>query len=376
MKKRNTGINLFKLFSMFMIALLHVLGMGGITGAAAGTSSYYPVYFMQNAAFCAVNCYALVSGYLMLGKKIKPSRISELWFEVFFYSVGLSAIMIAVYDEFFSARNVVYALTPIISKQYWYMTAYFLMYLFIPMMNRFAEAADKKSFTAVIAVILVLTTGSFLIGEDGFKFSEGYSPIWLMVMYLLGAYMKKFGVGAKMKWYSALLLYIISVGCNFALNIFLKNPMKKVFADGTVNYLTYTSPFVVSSAVFLFIFFSKLKFTKRTEKFINYITPAALGVYLIHTHPLVFNKLMKNIAMPLVNYGTAAMIFGSIAMALAIFIICIVIDLLRIQLFRLIKINTLCKKLDSVFETKKKNFIKTEEPAQEAVEETITEPNV
>ena len=34
MKKRNTGINLFKLFSMFMIALLHVLGMGGITEAA------------------------------------------------------------------------------------------------------------------------------------------------------------------------------------------------------------------------------------------------------------------------------------------------------------------------------------------------------
>ena len=53
MKKRNAGINLFKLFSMFMIALLHVLGMGGITGAAAGTSSYYPVYLMQNAAFCA-----------------------------------------------------------------------------------------------------------------------------------------------------------------------------------------------------------------------------------------------------------------------------------------------------------------------------------
>lgn len=105
MKKRNTGINLFKLFSMFMIALLHVLGMGGITGATAGTSSYYPVYLMQNAAFCAVNCYALISGYLMLGKKIKPSRITELWFEVFFYSVGLSAIMISIYREF-SARRI------------------------------------------------------------------------------------------------------------------------------------------------------------------------------------------------------------------------------------------------------------------------------
>ena len=69
MKKRNTGINLFKLFSMFMIALLHVLGMGGIIGAAAGTSSYYPVYLMQNAAFCAVNCYALIAGILCSAKR-------------------------------------------------------------------------------------------------------------------------------------------------------------------------------------------------------------------------------------------------------------------------------------------------------------------
>lgn len=135
--------------------------------------------------------------------------------------------------------------------------------------------------------------------------------------------------------------------------------MKKIFTDDTVNYLTYTSPFVVLSAIFLFIFFSKLKFGKKTEKFINYITPAALGVYLIHTHPLVFNKLMKDIAMPLVNYGTAAMIFGSVAMALAVFIICIVIDLLRIQLFRLIRINALCKSSTKCLTAKRGKLLKS-----------------
>lgn len=372
MKKRNTGINLFKLFSMFMIALLHVLGMGGITGAAAGTSSYYPVYLMQNAAFCAVNCYALVSGYLMLGKKIKPSRITELWFEVFFYSVGISAIMMIVYRDLFSARNIVYAVTPIISNQYWYMTSYFMMYLFIPMMNKFADAANKKVFTATIVVILVLTTGSLMIKKDGFRLNDGYSPIWLMIMYLVGAYMKKFNVGAKMKKWLALLLYVISSLCSFILCVFSKK-LLKIMLGNDINYLSYTSPFVVLSAIFLFIFFSKLKFGKKTEKLINYITPAALGVYLIHTHPLVFNKLMKDIAMPLVNHGTAAMIFGSVAMALAVFIICIVIDLLRIQLFRLIRINALCKKLDEVFNSKKRKTIEIEEPAIEAgqIEETI-----
>lgn len=372
MKKRNTGINLFKLFSMFMIALLHVLGMGGIIGAAAGTSSYYPVYLMQNAAFCAVNCYALVSGYLMLGKKIKPSRITELWFEVFFYSVSISAIMMIVYRDLFSARNIVYAVTPIISNQYWYMTSYFMMYLFVPMMNKFADAANKKVFTATIVVILVLTTGSLMIKQDGFRLNDGYSPIWLMIMYLVGAYMKKFNVGAKMKKWLALLLYVISSLCSFILCVFSKK-LLKIMLGNDISYLSYTSPFVVLSAIFLFIFFSKLKFGKKTEKFINYITPAALGVYLIHTHPLVFNKLMKDIAMPLVNHGTAAMIFGSVAMALAVFIICIVIDLLRIQLFRLIRINALCKKLDGVFNSKKKKTIEIEEPAIEAgqIEETI-----
>lgn len=372
MKKRNTGINLFKLFSMFMIALLHVLGMGGITGAAAGTSSYYPVYLMQNAAFCAVNCYALVSGYLMLGKKIKPSRITELWFEVFFYSVSISAIMMIVYRDLFSARNIVYAVTPIISNQYWYMTSYFMMYLFVPMMNKFADAANKKVFTATIVVILVLTTGSLMIKQDGFRLNDGYSPIWLMIMYLVGAYMKKFNVGAKMKKWLALLLYVISSLCSFILCVFSKK-LLKIMLGNDISYLSYTSPFVVLSAIFLFIFFSKLKFGKKTENLINYITPAALGVYLIHTHPLVFNNLMKDIAMPLVNHGTAAMIFGSIAMALAVFITCIVIDLLRIQLFRLIRINALCEKLDEVFNSKKRKTIEIEEPAIESgqIEETI-----
>lgn len=372
MKKINTGINLFKLFSMFMIALLHVLGMGGITGAAAGTSSYYPVYLMQNAAFCAVNCYALVSGYLMLGKEIKPSRITELWFEVFFYSVSISAIMMIVYRDLFSARNIVYAVTPIISNQYWYMTSYFMMYLFVPMMNKFADAANKKVFTATIVVILVLTTGSLMIKQDGFRLNDGYSPIWLMIMYLVGAYMKKFNVGAKMKKWLALLLYVISSLCSFILCVFSKK-LLKIMLGNDISYLSYTSPFVVLSAIFLFIFFSKLKFGKKTENLINYITPAALGVYLIHTHPLVFNKLMKDIAMPLVNHGTSAMIFGSVAMALAVFIICIVIDLLRIQLFRLIRINALCKKLDEVFNSKKMKTIEIEEPEIEAgqIEETI-----
>ena len=229
MKKINSGINLFKLFSMFMIAQLHILGMGGIIGATAGTAGYYHAFFMQNAAFCAVNCYALASGYLMFGKKIRLSRIAGLWLEVFFYSVVISAIMMSVYRDLFCAQKTVHALTPIISNQYWYMTSYFLMYLFIPMMNKFAESASKKCFTAFLAAIFIMTTGAFFIGAYGFRFFDGYSPIWLMIMYLVGAYMKKFNIGAKMKKITALLLYLAAVVCNYLINLFLEKPMKGIF---------------------------------------------------------------------------------------------------------------------------------------------------
>lgn len=47
MKKINSGINLFKLFSMFMIAQLHILGMGGIIGATAGTAAYYHAFLCR-----------------------------------------------------------------------------------------------------------------------------------------------------------------------------------------------------------------------------------------------------------------------------------------------------------------------------------------
>ncbi len=47
MKKINSGINLFKLFSMFMIAQLHILEMGGIIGATEGTAAYYHVFLCR-----------------------------------------------------------------------------------------------------------------------------------------------------------------------------------------------------------------------------------------------------------------------------------------------------------------------------------------
>lgn len=108
MKKINSGINLFKLFSMFMIVVLHIIGRGGVVYNVVG-ARFFGAYFLQNMNFCAVNCYAITTGYLMYGKKLRISRITELWFEILFYSVVISAIMIPTHLELFSAKNIVFS---------------------------------------------------------------------------------------------------------------------------------------------------------------------------------------------------------------------------------------------------------------------------
>lgn len=46
MKKINSGINLFKLFSMFMIVVLHIIGRGGVVYNVVG-ARFFSAYFCR-----------------------------------------------------------------------------------------------------------------------------------------------------------------------------------------------------------------------------------------------------------------------------------------------------------------------------------------
>ena len=144
----------------------------------------------------------------------------------------------------------------------------------------------------------------------------------------------------------------------------------KNFLKVNVNYLQYTSPFIILCAVFLFIFFSKLSFGERGEKFINFITPAALGVYLIHTNPFVFDYVIGGLSQQREpgDYHTrhnrhfTRCIYNMYSNRPS-----------ENTAFQADKSKRTVQKLDDVFNSKKKKTIEIEEPAIEAepVEETI-----
>lgn len=63
--EKNYGIEWLRILSMYMVAVLHTLGQGGILGSfKQGDLSFSIAWFLETAAFGAVDCFALISGYV------------------------------------------------------------------------------------------------------------------------------------------------------------------------------------------------------------------------------------------------------------------------------------------------------------------------
>lgn len=79
---------------MFMIVVTHVLGKGGIRSTVE--EDFDPYYFVtwgiQVLAYSAVNCYALISGYVGAHSRYRYSKCLSLWLQVFFYTFAFTGI--------------------------------------------------------------------------------------------------------------------------------------------------------------------------------------------------------------------------------------------------------------------------------------------
>lgn len=201
--ERNWGIDLLRLVSMFMIVLLHVLGQGGILGNVVPFSKqYYVAWLLESASYCAVNCYALISGYVGIYSQIRYSKLTVLWMQMVFYNICITIFFYIENSMLVNKRNILEMFLPITSEEYWYLTAYFGMCMFIPLVNSGIKNLQKKEYEFLIGGIslLIITFTCFvkiypvLLDRDPFKLYSGYSMIWLMILYIIGGYIRKYKV--------------------------------------------------------------------------------------------------------------------------------------------------------------------------------------
>ena len=348
---RNYGIDLLKLFSMFLVVFLHTFSHGILTSAKPFTAQYEVGFLLEALAYCCVNCFALASGYVGVDSGFRHRRIIPMWLQAVFYCLIMTVFFMYIKPDLLSNKALLgqtpwrNAVTPVMQNTYWYFTAYFALFFFIPYLNKgLSQINARQAYDLILSVIFIYVVVQYFSKKDLFTIGIGYNATWLIILYSLGAALKKAKIEKiiKNKWVF-LILYIVFAVLAWAGKYYneYQSKLAGAFKSDSV-FLQYTSLPVLLSSIFLVLFFANIRIKKNTaKKIISFLVTASFGVYLIHIHPLAFQLPFWGKLAALCKEPVHIMILGAVKNAVMIFVVCLAIDLVRVQLFKLLHVRQL-----------------------------------
>jgi len=341
---RNYGIDALRLFSMFLVVAMHVLRQGGILGRAEGAGLAI-AWLFEVIAYCSVNCFALISGFLLYSKEERPYRYSKyisLWLQVAFYSFGITAIAYLIRPDAVGIKAVLTGALPVLTGCYWYFEAYTALFFMIPWLNRFIRSCSRRDLNLLMLTsFLIFSCYGNLTRISGGRFGleNGYSFLWLALMYLAGAWMKKHDLVRRVRKGIAAGGFIICTAVTWLYTF--------IFQHGAL--LCYISPTIVLMSFSLMILFADLRFGERSRKLLRRTAPAAFGVYLVHLQPVLFQYLLAGSFVWVASapfWAVPLLILGCTA---AVFLVSLLVEMARMRIFALLKINehaeALCRRI-------------------------------
>ena len=355
MKERNYGIDLLRIVAMFFICILHICGQAGAMLRVSGyTGSYYACWFLETAAYCAVDIYGLISGFAGVDAKHRPSRLAELWLRVFWYSALGSFLAVRLFHFELLEAMPWKALFPVSWKTYWYFSAYAGVFVIAPWLNRMVLALTEKERKKLLAVLFVLCTVCTMIprvsqtGSDFLGLGGGYSFLWLSILYVMGACLKKI----RLRSHPPVLylsVFFCSVVFSWLFKILVENYTRGLFGKALYGrvFTSYTAPTMVICAVSLLLLFQNMKVgNEGFRSLIRFLSPMAFSVYLVQVQPYVWEYLLKDSCRHFYSLGPALCILMVLLSAFLLYCTCTAVDLIRVLVFRLLHVRGVC---DAVF---------------------------
>ncbi len=366
---KNYGVELLRIVSMLFVIVLHVINFGGISyfsvQANPGEFVLLPHYKTMNImlafCYCAVNCYALISGYVSCKSKFKPSRIVSLWLTVVSINAATYLFGYIYNPEWVAGFGLKNIFMPLTTDQYWYFTAYVGLMVIMPALNAAVNNIPKKQYGYMLLGMLVFfSLLPSYSNRDLFKTGTGYSMLWLVFMYLVGAYFRlHFSTEKKIPFLKTgcAVAFILSALSMAYIRFSKETALLREGAGYTLyaNDYLYTSPYVVVCSLALFVLFINIKIENNIlGKVIGFVSATTFGIYLIHLNSVVLNNIIAGRWGSLTLRKPLGMAAGIIVASLEIFVICGAVEKVRQLLFKVFFIDKLVSLVDKIHLTKEK----------------------
>ena len=201
-KERYSNFELLRIISMIMIIAYHysIKGQGGYISEMPIANKMF-VEEVSMFGKIGVNLFVLITGYFGIqSREIKIIKMLKLECQVLFFSLFMMVFGGAAKGFILSEVRFQYFF-PTIFNLYWFMTAYMILYCFMPFINKMLLALQDSEIKILRRLIIfiwcIIPTFTFQL-DAGMNWSQ---QIWMFATYILGASFRLLPIKKKRRWW-------------------------------------------------------------------------------------------------------------------------------------------------------------------------------
>ena len=298
-KQRKSNIELLRIIAILLIIINHLSLHTPWNVEKTANTARLATQWLGTGGRLGVNIFILISGYFLIKSRFKWRSVAKLWLQVWLYAIALFFIFKAL-GEPISYNQIRVSFLPIFYNQWWFITAYIIMYLFLPFINKFTLSLTKKELQKFL--ILTLIVGS-IWPTLAPKISIYSDVTWMIFVYVVGAYIRlypeffnKFKMRTIFSWFIGVAsLTVASIHFMNWFNSLPDNgPIKLIRSIGISNTRLANAPMSPLSlllAVLILLIFLRLHVPH--SKLINTLAANVFGVYLLQSNTISHKWLWR-----------------------------------------------------------------------------------
>ena len=295
----------------------------------------------------------MLSGYYLSERKgpVHVGRLFRIGAQVWFYSMLTFCVAVKAGAVPLSAVKLLRALLPLTSNGYWFASAYFLMYLSVPVLNVVVQSLDRRQHKTLLLVVLLLQSVwgmLFYWAADATFVNNGYSFIWFYTLYFIAAYFRKYRVTVPSGL--CLLAYLAASAAGLFNRMLALRVENALHLNGFVNTVNgYQALATVIASAAMFLLFQNIHIrSDYWRRWVFRLAPLSFGVYLLHDSDFTRALLWRLVDLP--RFGGAllpslAYLTGAV---LLIAVAGYAVDAVYQRLYRLLRLPALETKLDAL----------------------------
>lgn len=334
-KPRSSNIELYRIICMMMIVAHHYVVNSGLTSEGgpltADFTSGKSIFLTLFGAWgkTGINCFLMITGFFMCTSKITLRKFIKLMGQIYLYKLLLYPILLTAGYETCSPLRIVKILMPTWGVTDGFVGCFICFWLTIPFLNVLVQNMTKRQHEWLLILVLGMYT---LLGSiPTFKITFNYVT-WFSIIYFIASYIRLYPnpVFERRNLWGWMTL------ANVSLSVASIMLQRLIFGERSgMGYFFVTDSnkiFAVSVAVCSFLWFKNIDIKYR--RIINAFGAGTFGVLLIHANGNAMKTWLWRDTVDVVghyaSFSLGEVVLYSVGVVLAIFIICNLIDQLRI----------------------------------------------